>query len=158
MGITCGFDITVPITSAEDIAACKRLIDDVRRKYAPDPNVHFQADGFFTIQGEVPRMPYDGTLFGRFDSKITGHYAHEVDRYMMDVQAIFERHFGADHVERWREGIEGPSRGFGRAAQGWMEPLDKAGRRKYDVWAERTQIKFEIEEEIRRQREEDEWY
>lgn len=60
-------DSTSPTQSAPRRTApwYARFIADIRRKYTFDPNVHIQVDGFFILQGEVPRMPYDGTLFRR---------------------------------------------------------------------------------------------
>lgn len=152
MGVTAGFDITDPISSEADSALYARFIADIRRKYTFDPNVHFQVDGFFIVQGEVPRMPYDGTLFRRFDSKISGHFAQRGNKYLTDIRGMFERHFGEERVEEWVDCNDEPSRGLREGTQGWYAPLDDDGKKKHDDWERRTRGRFEKAERGRRKR------
>ena len=123
MGFDCGFDLFPPIQSDSSLDTEKwaRFIATVLRHYEPDSDQDYASSeveilhhkGIFDFcVGEHPRLPYDGSKFRRFSSKISGGLTYNAEPVVRKVARIAKEVFG-DRTSFWHE------TGGGRGSIAW---------------------------------------
>lgn len=116
MGFHCGFDLSPPIQAhnSTDTDKWARFITAVLRHYEPDSENDYDTSevdilddkGFIEFcVGEHPTLPYDGSKFRRFSSKISGYFIYNAEPVIREVARIAKEVLG-DRASFWHE-LEG---------------------------------------------------
>lgn len=75
MGIDMGFDMVPRLTSQishwEDISKWVAFLDDIKKTYFDDPRVEMKVNHILFQVGERPTLPFEGSKFLRFSSKVS---------------------------------------------------------------------------------------
>ncbi|KAG5957479.1 hypothetical protein E4U58_005978 [Claviceps cyperi] len=101
MGIDMGFDMVPRLTSQwEDISKWGAFLDKIKKGYLNDPRVEVKADHILFQVGERPTLPFEGSKFLRFSSRVS--VEPEPEKYIRTVFECAKLHFGS-RVVFWNE-------------------------------------------------------
>ncbi|KAG6019655.1 hypothetical protein E4U40_006809 [Claviceps sp. LM458 group G5] len=101
MGIDMGFDMVPRLTSRwEDVSKWGAFLDDIKKNYFDDPRVEMKANHILFQVGERPTLPFEGSKFLRFSSKVS--IDPRTEQYIRTVFECAKLHFGL-RVVFWNE-------------------------------------------------------
>lgn len=132
MGFDCGFDISPCLEPSNEeqadkwarfVAAVLGHYEDIETDHSDTVIIH---TGFIEFNvGEHPLLPYDGTKFRHFSSKISGGFTHEALPVIGQVCQLAKENFG-DRIFFWHECIadERNEHGVKDMFYGWTEVQD----------------------------------
>ncbi|KAG6199377.1 hypothetical protein E4U10_005045 [Claviceps purpurea] len=104
MGIDMGFDMVPRLTSQishwEDISKWGAFLDDIKKTYFDDPRVEMKVNHILFQVGERPTLPFEGSRFLRFSSKVS--MDPRTEKYIRTVFECAKLHFGP-RVVFWDE-------------------------------------------------------
>ncbi|KAG6113395.1 hypothetical protein E4U31_000945 [Claviceps sp. LM219 group G6] len=101
MGIDMGFDMVPRLTSQwEDTSKWGAFLDDIKKNYFDDPRVEMKASHILFQVGERPALPFEGSKFLRFSSKVS--IDPRTEQYIRNVFKCAKLHFGP-RVVFWDE-------------------------------------------------------
>lgn len=133
MGFDCGFDTSPPLEQNNQDHADKwsRFITAVFTRYeghkqSADADLLILHTVFIESNvGEHPLLPYDGTKFRRFSSKVSGGLTQEAEPVIRQVFRLAKERFG-DRVSFWHELAEDEEspHGVRGMVYGWAEAYE----------------------------------
>jgi hypothetical protein len=102
MGIDAGFDMVPRLSrDPDDKRQWSQFLELIESTYEHDEKVVLK-DGYIEFEvGEHPKLPFDGHLFLRFSSKVSGSCA-PAWRYIDEVRRVAHSLFGS-RVQPWNE-------------------------------------------------------
>ena len=110
MGFDCGFDLSPPIQAhnSTDTDEWARFIAAVLQHYEHDLENDYGVDILHNkghiefCVGQHPTLPYDGTKFRRFSSKISEDFTYNAEPVIRKAAGIAKEVFG-DRASVWHE-------------------------------------------------------
>jgi hypothetical protein len=101
MGVDVGFEISPPLTTAEDLARWDAFLNEVRQHYKHDPNI---VENRYEIQlrlADYPALCLDGRYFRQLYANIALQIGGSQLPYFEYLQEAIHRHFGDRVHDFW---------------------------------------------------------
>lgn len=110
MGIDAGFDFYPPLASDDEDGRDRwnSFFFAVQEKFESDPDVGLENGCLMFEAGERPSLPFDGTQFFRFSSKVSGPSGGRAEYFIKEVAAIAKVYFD-ERVYYWSENGGAPN-------------------------------------------------